>query len=86
MEKANFKGVRAQIKFSSNEERISHCRGCRTYEFEDLLCNIKYNKDGSCPCTNCIVKMICTYPSQVVGQCKIFEKWFLNKSRRLEYE
>ncbi len=39
-----------------------HCFGCRAYytESEEIQCAFKFsNIDGSCPCTNCIVKVIC---------------------------
>ena len=42
-----------------------HCFGCiayhEVYEFEkDVECSFQFsNIDGLCPCTNCIVKVIC---------------------------
>lgn len=37
-----------------------NCYGCIGYEASEyiLLC-ISHNKNGKCPCTNCIVKPIC---------------------------
>jgi len=33
-----------------------YCKGCR---FKILCEHIEFNKEGSCPCTNCIVKGMC---------------------------
>lgn len=33
-----------------------YCKGCVIFEY----CNYsKYNKNGVCPCTNCLIKMVC---------------------------
>ncbi len=41
-----------------------NCNGCH------LECQTPAgNKDGSCPCTNCLVKMMCDDP------CESWEKW-----------
>jgi len=42
-----------------------YCKGCYTLSYvylygPKLECTyVRYNKDGQCPCTKCIVKMIC---------------------------
>ena len=43
-----------------------YCKGCLTNEYCDDYGNdmvecelIKYNGEGECPCTNCIVKPMC---------------------------
>ncbi len=41
-----------------------NCNGCH------LECQTpEWNKDGSCPCTCCIIKVMCGDP------CEIWEKW-----------
>lgn len=38
----------------------NYCKGCRTYQVSILFC--PYSKDnayGQCPCTNCIIKVMC---------------------------
>lgn len=39
----------------------NYCKGCNTYEYYNSndACYVKQNTDGSCPCTNCIVKPMC---------------------------
>ncbi len=38
-----------------------HCEGCSAYlkDFDSNHC-AQYNTDGSCPCTECIIKIMCT--------------------------
>lgn len=43
---------------------MNNCSGCIDYEeyvdgYEDCM---MYNENGSCPCTNCIVKVVCEDP------------------------
>ena len=45
----------------------NYCEGCISYSFigndriHPQLCNYSYfNQDGKCPCTSCIVKVMCT--------------------------
>lgn len=53
----------------AREER-KHCNGCSTYKVKindrhndkTLLCGYSYdNIDGICPCTNCIIKVMCEH-------------------------
>ncbi len=52
--------------------KSKYCEGCTYYikYGSDMVNCIPYNKDGSCPCANCIVKMICTY-----NVCDAWTKW-----------
>ena len=48
------------------------CEGCNTHSDEgppNGCCYREYNEDNSCPCINCLVKMICNDP------CDYYEKW-----------
>ncbi len=39
------------------------CEGCKIYSYEsgDVRCEyIDHNKDASCPCTTCVVKVMCS--------------------------
>ena len=51
----------------------SNCDGCSDSD-ENIHFNICelifYNKNGSCPCTNCIVKMMCS------DSCDKFALWW----------
>lgn len=37
-----------------------------------------YNRDSSCPCTNCLVKITCDI---CTGDCEPYETWYENKTR-----
>jgi hypothetical protein len=51
----------------------NNCKGClidttRTFMDEDGTCDTyKFNYDGECPCTECIVKVMCE------GSCNDYE-------------
>jgi hypothetical protein len=49
-----------------NEQEIieNYCRGCIS-----LICFIGDNVNGECPCTNCLIKMICD------DQCEEYKKY-----------
>ncbi len=54
---------------------MSNCEGCNTREGPGDYFDCSYianNKDGSCPCTECIVKAMCDIP------CDDYEKWNYN--------
>lgn len=55
---------------------MSNCEGCTTHKVgEHFNCSfIADNEDGSCPCTKCIVKVICDEP------CDDFEEWVDKRS------
>ena len=39
-----------------------HCKGCKTYNEHTNKCVAFFpNLKGECPCSNCLVKMICNY-------------------------
>jgi len=39
---------------------INHCEGCLTTTSKTTYCTfIFYNNEGQCPCSKCIVKMMC---------------------------
>ncbi len=51
---------------------ISNCDGCFTLINLNGYLSCSYffnNKDGSCPCTNCLVKVICE------EACSNYKKW-----------
>jgi hypothetical protein len=48
------------------------CKGCITHDDElaDYKCYWdSHNKDGSCPCSKCLVKVMCNVA------CDVFEEW-----------
>ena len=51
---------------------MNYCEGCETYlnkkGYSDCSFH-KDNQDGSCPCSQCIVKMMCQIP------CDPYEDW-----------
>lgn len=51
---------------------MTFCDGCETYrgpgEYFDCSYH-KNNQDGSCPCSNCIVKVMCGDP------CDKYDDW-----------
>ncbi len=48
---------------------IDYCEGCDTYSGNKEDCAID-NKDGSCPCCTCIVKVMCQ------DACDEWSKWY----------
>ena len=58
-----------------------HCKGCFTYyltptlpsESHTFCRQHKYNDEGSCPCTNCLVKTTCN------TACTDVHNWALDK-------
>ena len=63
-------GVDNLMKNYKNE----NCIGCTIYQ-DNLRC-CKYN-EGSCPCTNCIVKMMKCDPAKTVNDsCDKWRSWF----------
>jgi len=55
---------------------INHCNGCLTHygPSPELNCQyLPFNKDGECPCSKCIVKMICSQT------CDWWRKWTKQK-------
>ena len=51
-----------------------HCKGCSATFYNDALdsmfvCNYTQHNKGQCPCTECIVKMMCT------NTCNSFMIW-----------
>jgi hypothetical protein len=57
-------------------EELDPCRGC-TLHVGSLLCQ-NYN-DGSCPCTECIVKMMRCDNLVVNDSCDKWRNWFNKK-------
>jgi hypothetical protein len=66
------------------KEQLDHCQTCSTYVFsKDLfieeLCTIHIlfgsEKLKPCPCSECIVKMMCT------DQCLVLERYIVNKGK-----
>ncbi len=53
--------------------RKETCRGCKDYTREE--CDLP-NEKGDCPCTECLVKMMCDYG------CDEFLEWGLNGHRK----
>ena len=49
-----------------------HCLGCSSSSPNPQALCRAINNDGSCPCTNCIVKVMC------VDECSPFEDWYLS--------
>ncbi len=48
---------------------INDCKGCLVYE-KNIYCTIKKSPTIMCPCTNCIVKMICNIPCSDYKDCE----------------
>ena len=41
---------------------FKNCEGCNYYAmYEDRASCIEFNKDDSCPCVVCLVKMVCRH-------------------------
>ena len=61
-----------------------YCEGCRTYNRFDNRCTeiptSKRNKNGECPCSICIIKMVCTtvcseyHASLLIAQSKYYPR------------
>ncbi len=58
---------------------INYCEGCRTYiyaGYTGAVCRgAKYNGTGKCPCTDCIVKMMC------IQTCHVYKSFTITKRR-----
>ncbi len=67
--------------------KIKHqnCSGCSVNNSPIEDCNYyNYNKDGSCPCTECLVKTMCKSETQ---ECDPFYTWSgVVTGAKLEYE
>ena len=55
-------------------KKENKCDGCKTYESEiesqKVFCRFaKFNQMGDCPCTNCLIKMVC------IHGCIRIEEW-----------
>jgi len=52
------------------------CKGCATYigagEYHDCA-YAEYNKKGACPCSKCVVKVMCVEP------CDEYDEWIQHK-------
>jgi len=46
---------------------VSYCEGCSSYWNGSDTCNLSYNNkgEGTCPCTECIIKIMCSDPCEV---------------------
>lgn len=42
-------------------KKIGNCKGC-------IGCSGKYNGDGYCPCTSCLIKMVCGNECEQYGE------------------
>jgi len=57
------------IQHKTNQEKDEHCEGCYG------KCSIPYaNKNGKCPCSNCIIKVMCDIT------CDIWLRWYRKES------
>ena len=51
---------------SFNEKNLPEsCNGCAA---KGRVCST-FNNDGSCPCVNCLIKMMCN------NQCEKYDEW-----------
>lgn len=50
------------------------CDGC---SYKTIAIRCYKIQDGSCPCTNCLVKMMCDYG------CESWDEWYKNQSKKL---
>ena len=48
-----------------------YCEGCTVYINESTMIQscMPYNKTGQCPCSTCIIKIMCKVP------CELLEDW-----------
>lgn len=58
---------------------MEHCKGCLSYKIdvdgEEYHCHeSQYNDVGQCPCSKCIVKMMCDVPCSDHFDFKIDQK------------
>ena len=48
--------------------QVNYCKGCN--EYHDTGCSfINHNRDGTCPCTECVVKTMC------LVSCDSYDEW-----------
>jgi len=55
---------------------LEHCKGCAELKLKqegDPASCTNQNKDSSCICANCIIKMICE------NGCQEFDDWYVEK-------
>jgi len=50
------------------------CDGC---SYKTIAVRCYKIQDGSCPCTNCLVKMMCDYG------CESWDEWYKTQSKKL---
>ncbi len=56
-----------------------HCGGCTHYGiYVHLASCVDFNKDGSCPCTECVVKVTCVH-----NVCDNWKEWNQKRVRNL---
>jgi hypothetical protein len=52
---------RGKMKRIEKVKKYENCCGCLTHQEDKIDCMYsKYNNHGECPCTNCILKMVCS--------------------------
>ncbi len=66
---------------------MKHCKGCYAYtRTERSPCSISgYNKKGECPCTTCIIKVMCNktcddffwFQERTEDECRYAERYNL---------
>ncbi len=61
----------------------NYCVGCRDFSADQVaaMCS-EYNKDGNCPCTNCIVKTMCVASSS----CDDLGDWYIKSAGETKYD
>lgn len=61
------------------------CEGCETYDPEKLhsYCNYMRKRTPSCPCQECILKMMCTKDcDELIYWVDKWNMWFREKKRK----
>ena len=48
---------------------MDYCKGCPTYNYKSACSQSEYNKNGECPCCECLIKPMCEIT------CQKFENW-----------
>ncbi len=62
-------------------EKSKLCRGCTTLNMDrSNICSLsRFNKKGECPCSECLIKVICS------KGCPKYSGWWTSK-KELEWE
>jgi hypothetical protein len=61
-----------------------YCNGCYSILFSDIFneCTFHpYNDNGNCPCTKCIIKMMCDDPCDDFSSFRLNTLWIIEEEK-----